>query len=81
MESVGFTVGLAQHFARPTKLNGEDSLRNWLDMFSPSLFEQMDEQLKHAIMEKTINNLKETLYKNGEWYADYKRIRIFALKK
>lgn len=80
MESVGFTVGYAQHFARPTKLNGEDGLRNWIDMFSPSLFEQMDEEIKQSIIENTIKNLKEKLCKNGVWYADYKRIRVLAIK-
>ena len=81
MESVGFTVGFASHFARPTKLNGENGLRNWIEMFSPSLFEQMDVKVKESIIAATTKNLTEKIYKNGNWYADYQRIRVLAVKK
>lgn len=81
MESVGFQVGLAQHFARPTKLDGERGLRNWIEMFSPSFFEQIEKETKEKIIQNTVQNLKETLCQNHVWYADYKRIRVFAFKK
>ena len=81
LESVGFHVGLAQHFVRPTKLDGENGLRNWIEMFSPSLFEQIDHKVKEAIIQSTIQNLKEKLCNDGVWYADYKRLRILAIKR
>ena len=81
LESIGFHVGYALHFSRPTKLSGEDGLRNWLEMFSPSLFENVDSDVKNHIFNTTINNLHTQLFYNNSWYADYKRIRIMALKK
>lgn len=81
LESAGFHVGVAIHFSRPTKLAGENGLRNWLEMFSPNLFENVNPEVKERVFNTTSNNLKEKLYRNGDWYADYKRLRIVALKK
>lgn len=81
LESKNFQVGYAFHFSRPTKLSGEDGLRNWLEMFSPSIFENVDTVVKNNIFDTVEKNLYEKLYRNGNWYADYKRIRIIALKK
>ena len=33
MEEIGFRVIFAQHFDRPTPLDGENGLKNWIDMF------------------------------------------------
>lgn len=81
LESIGFHVSYALHFSRPTKLSGENGLRNWLEMFSPSLFEHVPSHIKNDIFNKTIDNLHSQLYVNNSWYADYKRIRIVAIKK
>lgn len=81
LESVGFHICYAVHFSRPTKLSGEDGLRNWLEMFSPSLFEKTKQGMKEHIFNTTIENLRPHLFKEGDWYADYKRIRIVAVKE
>lgn len=81
LESIGFHVSYALHFSRPTKLSGENGLRNWLEMFSPSLFESVESHVKTHIFNTTIDNLHTQLFHNNSWYADYKRIRIIALKK
>ena len=81
LESVGFQVGYALHFSRPTKLSGENGLKNWLEMFSPSLFEHVKVETKDRIFNTTIEQLKSKLYRNQDWYADYKRILIIAIKK
>jgi trans-aconitate methyltransferase len=81
MEEVGFRVTFAQHFDRPTPLAGENGLRNWMNMFASSLFEGLPEKTKDFIMTKVENALKEELFHNGEWLADYKRIRVIGIKK
>lgn len=43
MEEVGFRVTIAEHFDRPTPLDGENGLRNWIKMFGSQLFEGIDE--------------------------------------
>lgn len=82
MENVGFKVHFAQHFDRPTPLDGDNGLRNWIEMFGDSLFEGVPENVKGEIITKVEQNLKETLYnqENNSWIADYKRIRVIGIK-
>lgn len=80
MEEAGFRVTFAEHFERPTPLEGENGLRNWIEMFGSQMFADIDEDKKEYIITKVENNLKEILYKNGSWIADYKRIRIIGVK-
>ncbi|WP_253701244.1 trans-aconitate 2-methyltransferase [Bacillus sp. FJAT-29814] len=81
MEEAGFRVTFAQHFDRPTKLDGENGLRNWIDMFGMSLLEAIPFDKKEWIISNVENNLKEVLYNDSHWLADYKRIRIIGVKE
>ncbi|GGH88835.1 trans-aconitate methyltransferase [Pullulanibacillus pueri] len=81
MEEVGFRVTFAQHFDRPTPLDGENGLRNWIDMFAKSMFDHTSNDIKAALVANVENNLKDEMYKNGTWIADYKRIRVVGYKE
>lgn len=81
MEEVGFQVVFAYHFDRPTPLAGENGLKNWLKMFGGVMFAGLEENVKNEIIEKTNNGLQPILFENGTWIADYKRIRVVAIKK
>lgn len=81
MEEIGFRVIFAQHFDRPTPLDGENGLKNWIEMFGSQMFESIDKDRKDYIITKVQNNLKEILYKDGNWIADYKRIRVIGVKQ
>lgn len=80
MEEVGFRVTFAQHFNRPTPLDGEDGLRNFIHMFCQHLFDGIPVHIKNEIVTKVEKALKGTLYKDGHWIADYKRIRVIGVK-
>jgi trans-aconitate methyltransferase len=80
MEEVGFNVTLAVHYDRPTLLEGKEGLRNWIGMFAVSIFESVPNDLKADVLMKIENRLQETLYKDGNWMADYKRIRVIGKK-
>jgi trans-aconitate methyltransferase len=80
MEEVGFRVTFAEHFDRPTPLDGDNGLRNWIEMFGSQFFDGIDERSKDKIIMKIEEELKDTLYKDGRWVADYKRIRVIGLK-
>lgn len=80
MEEVGFRVTFAQHFNRPTPLDGEDGLRNFIHMFCQHLFDGIPVHIKNEIVTKVEKALKGTLYKDGHWIADYKRIRVIGIK-
>lgn len=81
MEEAGFKVTFAYHFDRPTQLDGENGLKNWIHMFANHLFKGIPEDTKNEIITKVEKNLKERLYKDGNWIADYKRIRVVGMKE
>jgi trans-aconitate methyltransferase len=81
MEKVGFRVIFAQHFDRPTLLDGDNGIRNWIEMFGSSMFRGLTGETKDFIITKVENNLKEVLFRNGGWSADYKRIRVIGIKE
>lgn len=80
MEEVGFRVTFAEHFDRPTPLEGENGLKNWIEMFGNILLNGISEDKKEIIIRKVENRLKPTLFKDETWIADYKRIRIIGIK-
>jgi SAM-dependent methyltransferase len=71
LEAHGLEVTSAMLFERPTKLEGEDGLRQWLEMFfHPAL--TPDE------VERVVRELRPRLNRDGAWFADYRRLRIVA---
>lgn len=81
LERAGFKVTSALLFDRPTPLNGEDGLYDWLRMFIKTPFGQMGEDEKEAILRETVGELKSALYRSGVWYSDYVRLRCKAVKE
>lgn len=81
MEQAGFRVTFAQHFDRPTPLNGENGLRNWIEMFALGMFEGLTPETADLIITRVETNLKDVLCRNGEWTVDYKRIRVMGIKE
>ncbi|PWW20304.1 ubiquinone/menaquinone biosynthesis C-methylase UbiE [Cytobacillus oceanisediminis] len=80
MEEVGFRVTFVQHFDRPTQLDGDNGLKNWINMFGSHLLDGIPEHTANEIVTNVEKNLKGTLYKGGNWIADYKRIRVIGVK-
>lgn len=80
LEKVGFTVSNLIQFDRPTELVGEDGMKNWIIQFCGAFFKQLPEEKIETIIDKAVAILKETNYENGKWYADYKRLRVKAVK-
>lgn len=82
LEAVGFEISFAQWYDRPTELASEDTgIKDWLLMFSKPFFEDVENLDIEPIMNEVQERLKPILFKNGKWYADYKRIRIVAHKQ
>ncbi len=81
LEAEGFQVSYAIHYDRPTLLSDSNKgLKNWILMFGMPFFKNMNTGEIAEIAEQVQANLKTSLYKEGNWYADYKRIRILARK-
>lgn len=81
LEHQGFRVTYAEHFDRPTPLeDGENGLRHWLASFTGDFFSGLSEGEKQQAYALIMNRAKPLLFDGQIWSADYKRIRIAAIK-
>jgi trans-aconitate methyltransferase len=80
LESAGLEVRFAQLFDRPTPLEGEEGMENWIRQFAWFYFEDLGKQIRAKTLRKTIDELRPALYHDGRWYADYRRLRVVAVK-
>ncbi|MGP4042544.1 class I SAM-dependent methyltransferase [Gracilibacillus sp. D59] len=81
MEEAGFTVGYARYFTRPTLLDGEAGLKNWILMFAAGMLAQLNDDEKEQLVKHVEQVLKPTLYRDHQWIADYCRIQVIGYKK
>ncbi|WP_009634265.1 class I SAM-dependent methyltransferase [Synechocystis sp. PCC 7509] len=81
LEKQGFELTFATLFARSTPLDGENGIGNWLKMFRNSVLVAFAEEAQTRILANVESQLRPTLYKNGTWFADYRRLRIVAIKE
>ncbi len=79
LEANRFRVVQASHFARPTKLEGVRGMEDWLEMFGTGLLSHVDPKTREAVVGRIVDRLRPTLYRDGEWFADYVRLRIVAI--
>lgn len=80
LEKAGFKVEFATLFDRFTALQGEHGLADWIRMFVKKPFENVDEVLADEIIAETENRLRDKLFVENTWYADYVRIRMKTTK-
>ncbi|TDQ32213.1 methyltransferase domain-containing protein [Zeaxanthinibacter enoshimensis] len=82
LESAGFRVIFAEHFDRSTELADPDSgIKDWLSMFTGPFFTGIPGDHKEEILNEVQQKCREQCWHNGKWYADYKRIRVIAIKE
>ncbi len=80
LESAGLEVRSAQLFDRPTPLEGEEGMANWLRQFSWYNFEPIAAQQREEALAEVVSSLRRSLYKDAAWSADYRRLRVLAVK-
>lgn len=81
LETAGLEVCFALLFDRPTRLgDGEQGMHHWLRMFAGPCFAELAEAEKDAVMAAAIERLRPSLFRDGQWTADYRRLRIVARK-
>ncbi|MGV3765205.1 MAG: class I SAM-dependent methyltransferase [Chitinophagaceae bacterium] len=80
LENAGFRVQFATHFDRPTPLK-EEGIVNWLRMFGSAFLIGMQEDDITEVLQQVQEKLRPTNFINGVWIADYKRLRIVAVKE
>ena len=81
LESRGLEVHQVWLFDRLTKLeDGENGLRNWLTMFGEKTLGAMPEDVRLRWIERTEETARTALFRDGSWYADYRRLRVIAVR-
>ena len=81
LEAHGLEVVSAQLYHRPTPLNdGEQGLRNWIKMFGNPFLEDLTDQQVQDVLHEAESELRSKLHDGHQWVADYRRIRVVALK-
>lgn len=81
LEKHGFDVGYAVLFDRPTPLEGGSAgMVNWIEMFAGEFFSGLPDEVRSRAILAVEECLRPTLYRDGNWIADYRRIRVVAVK-
>jgi len=80
LEANDFRVTSASHFDRETELKDSHGIINWLRMFGRSYLEDIPDREVSQILEEVEQQLRSSNFRDGKWFADYKRLRIIALK-
>lgn len=78
----GFEVRYATLFDRPTDLDdGESGLASWLGMFGDRLLGPVPGERRPDVVAGVEARLRDALYDDGVWTADYRRLRFVAVRQ
>jgi trans-aconitate methyltransferase len=82
LERQGFRVTMAQHFDRPTELaDASHGIEDWLEMFAQTIFNGISQEKRKALIKEIQQQVRPILFDGHKWHADYKRIRVVAVKE
>ncbi len=80
LESHDFRVTLAMHFDRDTPLaDPEHGIGDWIRMFRHEAIEHLSPPDQAAVLSAVNDSLRATNFRDGRWWADYKRLRFVAI--
>ena len=81
LEKHGLEVTYAMLFDRPTPLeDGEHGLHNWLKMFGGAFTDSLPAEQREAALATLEREARPTLFHDGHWVMDYRRLRVVARK-
>ena len=82
LENGGFEVRFMTLFDRPTELaDGAAGMRNWISMFRSDYLAKGDPASREAFLRRVEELLRPNLFRDGHWWADYRRLRFVAYKQ
>lgn len=85
LERHGLEVREARLFDRPTRVEGEDGMENWLAVFARGALAGStmggDPRPVAEIFKAVAEKLRESRYRDGVWTLDYRRLRLVAVKR
>jgi trans-aconitate methyltransferase len=80
LDAAGLEVQFAHLYDRPTPLEGDRGMENWIRQFKWYYFEALPAEQRTAVLTDVITALRPKLYLDGTWFADYRRLRVTARK-
>jgi trans-aconitate methyltransferase len=80
LEAAGLEVRLATLFDRPTALEGENGLRDWVAMFGRAVLESVPAGRREEFLRAVEDAGRPALFREGGWTADYRRVRVAAVR-
>jgi trans-aconitate methyltransferase len=80
LERAGFEVRYATLFDRPTIVEGESGIDDWLVMFGGKMFAGIDDARQQEIRAAVSEKMRPRFFKDGNWTIDYRRLRLAAVK-
>jgi trans-aconitate methyltransferase len=80
LERHGLQVRHAELFDRPTPLEGENGMKDWLRMFGGAFFKDLPPDDVAKTIQEVVRVLRPVQYHDGVWTVDYRRLRIVAFK-
>jgi len=82
LEQHGLEPTPAAPIDQPTPLHDpEAGLQNWLRMFANPYFVGLATAEGDRLCADIEQRLRPTLYREGRWFADYRRLRIAAVRR
>lgn len=82
LENNQFEVVEILEYDRPTPLkDGDVGLRNWMEQFYSKELNELTMDQKAIVLENLEEELQPLLWKTDHWEADYRRLKIHAVKK
>jgi SAM-dependent methyltransferase len=79
LEAAGLEVVSAMLIDRPTKLEA-GGIRQWMAMFGEYLLSEVPDSEKERFFQWMESAAHPSLYRDGHWWVDYRRLRIRAIK-
>ena len=80
LEQHDLEVTQAALIDRPTPLEGDDGLRNWVRMFGNHWLSRIQSERYNDFFEQIEEIARPTLHRDSVWNADYRRLRVAARK-
>jgi trans-aconitate 2-methyltransferase len=80
LEANGLEVRTGRLFDRPTPLEGEDGMANWIKQFKWYYLEDLPVSQREKALAEVVEELRPVLRNADGWYVDYRRLRIHAVK-
>ncbi len=81
LEKTGFRISWIQYYDRPTELTDAlTGIKDWFRMFGEYFFRGMTAEETEQVLELTQRQYATLHTDNGKLFADYKRLRVVAVK-